>query len=77
MNHEELFHLRDKFLQAAITGVLANPNLVDRETKPETVVHLANAIANRTLDSREQYYKYEDKKNHPDPTVKIPRVSEK
>lgn len=64
MNHEEIFHLRDKFLAAAIQGVLANPNLVDLNTKPERIVHLANAVANRVLDARERYYIYEDKRKN-------------
>jgi 3-polyprenyl-4-hydroxybenzoate decarboxylase len=69
MNHEEIEHLRDKFLAAAISGVLSNPALVQKDTKPQTAVSLINSVVNRVLDQREKYYKYEDAQRPPKSAV--------
>lgn len=54
MNHEELIHLRDKYMLASLTGVLANP--ISNRLDSKAAALMAQDVTDEVLRLRKQYY---------------------
>lgn len=59
MNQTEIEHMRDRYMCAVLTGLMANPNSALNDEK--WIARVSNRVVAEILRNREQYYDTKEK----------------